>query len=775
MSNVLERLSRVLADRYSVQRELGAGGWATVYLATDQKHQREVALKVLRPEVASAIGLERFVREIEISARLRHPNILPLFDSGEADGLFYYVMPFVEGESLRDILNRETQLSIDDTLRIAQEVADALALAHSHGVVHRDVKPENILIDAGHAVVADFGIARAILEVESDKLTGSGIAVGTPEYMSPEQAAGGGEIDPRSDIYSLGCVLYEMLVGEPPFEGRTLQAIIARHMTGVIPKPSETRSTVPAAVDTIVERALAKVPADRFGGAEQLAEALERARTGSGESGVAAGASRPSPLRLPWILLAAVILAAAGVGWYMIGGARSPPASDAERPVLVVPPFSNLSRDSAQEYVAAGITEAVKTELTNVSGLTVISGTPDRLSEDDAANAMLLNGSVAAQRDSITITARMEEVVSGRSVWGGTYNRDLHDVLGLYAEIARAITENIEAELTPEEAVRLQETRAVDPEAYSLYLRGRFHWSRRTSADLLRAVDFFEQSLRADSNSALAYAGLADAYVLFPQYAVPGISAGEAFQTAERFARAALARDSTLGEARTALAHIRFVAHRDWDGAEAEFKRALDLSPGYAVLHQWYGEFLKAKGLADDALAQARLAYQAAPMEPAISTSLALSLWCTGHFEEAEAQARITLDEIDADYADANLTLALALLAQLRFEEMERAALSAGFPERLISIVRMALEDDAQRVAAVSTISAGLEQVGPFHTAVLYSAVAEVDSAFAALASAEAANDVNTLMFLTTAPIFEILRDDPRYEDLLGKLGVPHP
>ena len=274
MSNVLERLSRVLADRYSVQRELGAGGWATVYLATDQKHQREVALKVLRPEVASAIGLERFVREIEISARLRHPNILPLFDSGEADGLFYYVMPFVEGESLRDILNRETQLSIDDTLRIAQEVADALALAHSHGVVHRDVKPENILIDAGHAVVTDFGIARAILEVESDKLTGSGIAVGTPEYMSPEQAAGGGEIDPRSDIYSLGCVLYEMLVGEPPFEGRTLQAIIARHMTGVIPKPSETRSTVPAAVDTIVERALAKVPADRFGGAEQLAEAL---------------------------------------------------------------------------------------------------------------------------------------------------------------------------------------------------------------------------------------------------------------------------------------------------------------------------------------------------------------------------------------------------------------------------------------------------------------------------------------------------------------------
>jgi serine/threonine-protein kinase len=773
MSDVLERLSRALEGRYHVKHELGAGGWATVYLATDMKHQREVAFKVLRPEVASAIGLERFVREIEVAARLRHPNILPLYDSGEADGLFYYVMPYVEGESLRDVLNREIQLPIDGALKISHEVADALALAHSHGVIHRDVKPENILLDAGHAVVADFGIARAVLETDSERLTGSGIAVGTPEYMSPEQAAGEGEIDARSDIYSLGCVLYEMLVGEPPFEGRTIQAIIARHMTGASPRASETRSTVPSAVDAIVTRALAKVPADRFGGAERLAVALEKARTGSGEPSVGIGTTRSFSLPVSWMLLAAVLVVGGVIGWFAVRVLGGSAETDTGSPILVVPPFSHLSRDTTQDYLVAGITEAVKTELMKISDLIVVSGTPERLSDDDARHAMLLIGSMATQGDRVTVTARMEKLSSGQNMWGHTYVEDLHDVLGLYADVARAITQEIEAELTPEEEARLQETRTVDPEAYNLYLRGRFHWNRRSPADLLRAVEYFEQSIEVDSSSALAYAGLADAYVLFPQYAVPGMSNADALQTAERFARAALARDSLLGEARTALAHIRFVAHRDWSGAESEFRRALDLSPGYAVLHQWYGEYLRAKGNVEEGLAETRLAHQLAPQEPYISVALAMGLWCARRYEEAESQARFTIDELDSDYLDAYYSLSLALLGQSRFAEMEAAAVAARLPAGLPAGVRRALEDANHRNDAVRSIAAASGQLDHFKTAALYASIGVGDSAFVALQNAEAQGDVFALMLLTTAPIFDFLRDDPLYADLVERFGVP--
>ncbi|MDH5548986.1 MAG: serine/threonine protein kinase, partial [Gemmatimonadota bacterium] len=238
MSEIPSRLSTALADRYTMEREIGSGGMATVYLAEDLRHDRPVALKVLKPELAAALGPDRFLREIKTTAQLRHPHILPLLDSGDADGTLFYVMPYVEGESLRDRLNREKQLPVEDALRIAREVADALSYAHSHDVLHRDIKPENILLESGHAVVADFGIARALTAAGGEKLTQTGIAVGTPAYMSPEQSAGEPAIDGRSDLYALGCVLYEMLAGEPPFTGPTAQAIIAKRLAEPPPRVS---------------------------------------------------------------------------------------------------------------------------------------------------------------------------------------------------------------------------------------------------------------------------------------------------------------------------------------------------------------------------------------------------------------------------------------------------------------------------------------------------------------------------------------------------------
>jgi len=277
MDDLRSRLEQALAGRYRLTGELGHGGMGVVFLAEDLKHGREVALKVLRPELARSLGVERFLREIRISAQLTHPNILTLIDSGEADGFMYYVLPYVEGESLRDRLDRETQLPLEDALRIAREVADALGYAHSLGIVHRDVKPENILFTTGHAVVADFGIARAVSEAGGDHLTETGLAMGTPAYMSPEQATGR-PADARSDLYALACVLYEMLAGAPPFTGPTPQSILARKATEAVPGLRVVRGSVPPTVEAAIERALAKVPADRFATAREFVEALSGTR-----------------------------------------------------------------------------------------------------------------------------------------------------------------------------------------------------------------------------------------------------------------------------------------------------------------------------------------------------------------------------------------------------------------------------------------------------------------------------------------------------------------
>ena len=274
MPEITARLTTALADRYAIEREIGAGGMATVYLAEDLKHHRKVAVKVLRPELAAVLGAERFLKEIEVTANLQHPNILPLYDSGEADAFLYYVMPYIEGESLRDKLNREKQLAVEETVEIAKSVAGALSYAHERGVIHRDIKPENILLQAGQALVADFGIALAVSQAGGTRLTETGLSLGTPHYMSPEQALGDRELDARSDVYSLGATVYEMLVGDPPHMGSTVQAIIAKVLSETPSPITRARELVPPNVDAAVRQSLAKTPADRFHSAAEFAEAL---------------------------------------------------------------------------------------------------------------------------------------------------------------------------------------------------------------------------------------------------------------------------------------------------------------------------------------------------------------------------------------------------------------------------------------------------------------------------------------------------------------------
>jgi len=339
--DALDRLTAALADRYVIERELGAGGMATVYLARDLRHERAVALKVLRPELGQALGHERFLREIKTTAQLAHPHILPLLDSCEAAGFLYYVMPFVEGESLRDRLSREKQLPLDEALRITRDVADALGYAHSLGVVHRDIKPENILFEAGHAVVADFGIARAIASAGSERLTETGLAIGTPAYMSPEQAAGAGDIDGRSDLYSLGCMLYEMLSGETPYTGPSAQAILAKKLSEPLPRISVVREAVVPGLEAALNKALARTPADRFATATAFAEALAHPETaGAAVTTGRAGWRR----RVVRVGLAAAVLAAAGVAAALVLRGRGP-ALDPK--IVAVAPFESQLRDTS--------------------------------------------------------------------------------------------------------------------------------------------------------------------------------------------------------------------------------------------------------------------------------------------------------------------------------------------------------------------------------------------------------------------------------------------
>src|SRR5437764_318596 len=368
MTDLEARLASALADRYRLERELGEGGMAIVYLAEDLRHHRKVAVKVLRPELAPAAGGERFLREIEIAAGLRHPHIIPLYDSGDADGLLYYVMPLVEGESLRALLERERQLPIDDALRYAREVADALSYAHAHGVVHRDIKPENILIESGHAVVADFGIAKAVAAAGATTLTGVGMAIGTPAYMSPEQAAGGGDVDGRSDLYSLACVLYEMLAGQPPFSGATTETLVRQHIMSPPPPVTQFRPAVPASVSDALMRALAKAPADRFNPVGQFSAALDH-------SLVTTAPVPASRRRALWPIVAAavVVLAFSGGAWSLLGRRGTPATESASPRTIAVLAFDNIGGDSSIAPLILGMHAEMITQLTKLGGLTVTS------------------------------------------------------------------------------------------------------------------------------------------------------------------------------------------------------------------------------------------------------------------------------------------------------------------------------------------------------------------------------------------------------------------
>jgi len=477
----LARLQAALTGRYTIEHELGRGGMATVYLAQDLKHGRPIALKVLRPELAAALGPGRFLREIEIAARLTHPNILPLHDSGEAGGLLYYVMPYVDGESLRSRLAREGPLPLDQALEIAREVASALGYAHEHGVVHRDIKPENVLLESGHAVVADFGVARAVWELAGDRLTETGIAVGSPAYMSPEQAGAEERLDGRSDIYALGCVLYEMLVGEPPFTGPTPRAVAAKHLRQSVPSARITRPGVPAAVDQVIRTALAKVPADRFSDAAHFAAALAAC---AGQPG-----RRLAPRRWTGVVVAAALTVAVG-RWAWARWSGSPslpvPAARLDPTHVAVLYFEDLSEGRTLRHVAGGLTEDLIDQLGQVDALRVISSSgvaayrERSVPLDSIARTLgvgtIVTGSVGRSADRLRVAVRLIDAANGNQLRSQTLERPWGDLFVLRDAVAQQVSRFLREELGQEVQLRQRRAATGSVAAWELVQRAQRQW-----------------------------------------------------------------------------------------------------------------------------------------------------------------------------------------------------------------------------------------------------------------------------------------------------------
>ena len=540
-SVMLDRLTLALSDRYRIERELGQGGMATVYLAHDIKHERDVAIKVLRDDIAASVGRDRFLREIQLAAKLSHPHILPLYDSGDADGTLFYVMPVVQGDSLRERLNAQPQLPLAEAVRIASEVAGALDHAHRLGIVHRDIKPENILLQNGHVLVADFGIGKAISDAPSETLTQSGMSVGTPAYMSPEQAVGE-EVDGRSDLYSLGCVLYEMIVGEPPFTGPTVQAVIAKRFVQTPVEVAALREGVPGPVSRTVQQALARVAVDRHESAALFITALNEREDST--------------------------------------ATLTTPAQS-----LAILPFENLSADPDNQYFADGIADDILDALVQIDGLHVAArasafsfrGKQEALAEIGRALnvATVLQGSLRRSGNRMRLAVQLISVRDGYHLWSERFDRELVDLFAVQDEISAAIAAKLRVTfVAPAQPVGKATTAEV--QAFQLVAKGRALVALR-GASMLEARACFERAIELDPQNADAFAALGETLRNFVTYGLMPVAEGRPLAKAALTRALELAPDSatTMGT----LGNVSFYLNHDPDAAFVWWERALALQP----------------------------------------------------------------------------------------------------------------------------------------------------------------------------------------------------
>ncbi len=740
MPDAIARLNAALEGRYAIEREPGEGGMATVYLGEDSKHRRKVAIKVLRPELAATLGADRFVREIDIVARLSHPHILMLIESGDADGLLYYVMPYVDGGSLRNRLDRETTLPLPDAIRITEQVASALTYAHECGVVHRDIKPENILLSRDQAVVADFGIARAIEAAGGERLTETGLAIGTVAYMSPEQAFGESDIDGRTDQYALGCVVYQMLSGQLPFTARTPQALLAKRITG---KPRGLRTideSIPLYAQRAVERALATEPSERFS----------------------------SPTEFAQTLTSQTVVERVG-----------------RRRLAVLPPV-NVTGDAEQSHLVLGLHEALISQLSQ-GDVAVLARTsvlqyqqtekPVREIARELEVDAVIESSLHRVNDTVGVQARLIDGDSEEGLWAGSYDGDLANVFSLYRDLAGAIAKEIEIALAPPQAQTRADRRKLDPAAYENYMRGRVHQERFTPEDLEHAVQYYQAALEAAPDYAPAHAGIA---LVWGSRIVLGLTpplvGGPEWKAS---ALRAVELDPDLAEAHQALASWHMAVDWDWKLAEAAFERSIELDPNDPQTRTFYSHFLAAMTRHDEATAQIERALELDPFNPFHQTMYGPLLLMARRFADADAQLEKAL-EMAPNNALAHWAFAILRFHQGRFDEALNSAMKyctlLGDGE-----VAEALRDGEGRggfaAAALRAAELLVERsretyVKPEMISYFFDWAGEIDRAMEWIEKGYELRD-HQIAYSAVTPYSDALRADSRFQDIIRRVELP--
>jgi len=805
LDSTTERLAAALADRYRLERELGAGGMATVYLAEDLKHHRPVAIKVLRPDLAAAVGAGRFEDEVETAAKLHHPHIVPVYDSGEADGFLYYVMPLVEGQTLRERLLKDERIPVSDVVRILAEAADGLAYAHDHGLVHRDIKPENIMVAGRHALLMDFGIAKAVRDAGARRSSTSlGLAMGTPEYMSPEQASGDPNLDHRADIYSLGVVGYELLTGKPPFAGGGTEQILTRHITQPPAPLAAQRPDVPPALAAVIMRALAKAPGERWQTAEAMGAQLEpMMNSTSGQvTATRALATVRAPKRAALFAVGAVVVLGLLSAWYWWGGkhgaavvadtaapaavapgAGASPAAGAANtvpdlatdPSIAVLPFENMSSDKEQAYFSDGISEELLNLLAKVPNLRVIARTSSfqfkgkEIGIQDIARqlhvASVLEGSVRKSGDTVRITAQLVRASDGSHLWSETYDRKLDDVFAVQDEIAAKVVDALKLTLMGAAPT----AKPVDPRVYPLLLQAKAIIDLNSRQSRLDAIAIYARALAIAPDEPRAHAGLARAYLNQTVNAE-----GDIEETLAK-ARAEVERTLALDPANSAALGYRARIAADYDNdiplAAREISRAMANEQAPSAMNA-AGVLLMSVGRSEEATRWFRHMTEVDPANAIAWANYQNSLGMAGKCEQSVQAGRQALS-LSPEYPELHGFIGACMLRTGHAAEAVAEIEKEPYPAsrfQMLAIAYHALGRTTDAAAMRAKLQAEPAQETAYYLATVHAQAGDLDAAFREIERAIRQRD-SGVMLLPSDWLVEPMRKDARWLPMMRRLG----
>ena len=793
--------------QYRIVEKIGEGGQGTVYRAVDTTLDRPAVVKVLPPALTDrASNLVRFEREAKLASSLDHPNICTIFGLHRVDGIHFIAMQYVEGRNVRELVAGRP-LDLRQALSIAIQVTNALAAAHARGIVHRDIKARNVMVASNGTVkVLDFGLAKLIepehASSSDPQLTEVGVPYGTSTYAAPEQAQGL-PVDHRGDIFSTGVLLYEMLAGTWPFRGKTaldVRYAVVYHKPKPIAEARGEDSPLIQRLQPILDKALAKEPDDRYQRIEDMRSDLQEVlREIDGDSSFGStltdATQSIAPAMLPkphgfWTrprLITALVVSVALVAVLSFLAFRRSRSAEASATInsLAVLPFSNT--DPSSEYLSDGITESLIENLSQLPDLKVKSSStvfhykgnsrdPKEIGKELGVHA-LLSGSIVQRGDDLAVSVELIDVRDDSHIWGERYGRKVSEVVTLPQQISRDVSQRLRARTDGMDHAQITRNYSPDSEAYRLYLQGRYHWNKRTVEGLRKGIDYFDQAIMRDQDYGLAYAGLADCYVLLNVYNVA--SADASYPKAEAAANRALAINPNLAEAHTSLAFVTYRYHLKWAEAEQHFKQAIALNPNYATAHQWYSSYLAALGRLDESVTEARTAHELEPFSLTIYSDYVRSLYYAGQLDQAHSEA-LKLYDMDRNFARAHYELGLVLEAQGKFEEAIAAFHDAlkSAPDNVTAITALGHAEalagkkaEAERLIARLQELSKQQYVSPFQTAVIYAGLGNRKLALDWLEKSRAERFA-WLPFLQVDPVFKNLRSEARFIELAKSLGL---